>query len=64
MNLDVLLKVGGMGFFISVLNSVLKSSGKGDWIMFINLAGVVLALGIVMSEVVNLLNTVKVMFML
>lgn len=62
--MELILKVSGIGLFISVLNNILSTSGKGDWGTFVNLVGIVVVLGIVISEISGLLNSIKVMFML
>ncbi len=64
MDITLILKVAGVGLLISVLNIVLEKADRKDWSTFTTLAGVIIVLGIVLTEISGLFNTVRTMFQL
>lgn len=64
MDITLIIKVAAVGLLISVLNMVLEQLGRKDWATFTTLAGVIIVLGIVLTEVSDLFNTVRTMFQL
>ncbi|MGL5347399.1 MAG: stage III sporulation protein AC [Peptostreptococcaceae bacterium] len=64
MDISLIIKVAGIGILISVLNMLLEQQGKKDWSSFTTLAGVIIVLGMVITEMGDLFNTVKTMFQL
>ena len=64
MDISLIVKVAGVGLLISALNMVLDKADKKEWGTFTTLIGVVIVLGIVLTEISGLFNTVKTMFQL
>lgn len=64
MDISLIIKVAGVGMLISIVNIVLEKADKKDWASFTTLAGVIIVLGMVLSEISALFNTVKTMFQL
>lgn len=64
MDISLIVKVAGVGLLISALNMVLDKADKKEWGTFTTLIGVVIVLGIVLTEISALFNTVKTMFQL
>ncbi|GAA3651522.1 stage III sporulation protein AC [Asaccharospora irregularis] len=64
MDITLILKVAGIGLLISVLNMILEKTDRKDWATFTTLAGVVIVLGLVLTEISDLFNTVRTMFQL
>lgn len=64
MDITLILKVAGVGLLISVLNIILDKSDRKDWATFTTLAGVIIVLGIVLTEISDLFNVVRTMFQL
>ncbi|MBS5786458.1 stage III sporulation protein AC [Clostridioides mangenotii] len=64
MDITLILKVAGIGILISVLNMVLEKTDRKDWTGLTTLAGVIIVLGLVITEISTLFNTVRTMFQL
>ncbi len=62
MGVDLIIKIAGIGLLTAVITQVLKHAGKDDMATFATLAGVVVALMMVLDIVMQLFNTVKTMF--
>ena len=64
MDISLIIKVAGIGLLISILNMVLEKTDRKDWATFTTLAGVIIVLSMVLTEIIALSNTVKTMFQL
>lgn len=64
LDVGLLFKLGGVGILIIILDKVLKSSGKDDIAVIINIAGVVVILLMVVSLIAKLFDSVRTMFQL
>lgn len=62
LDIGLLFKIAGVSIIIIVLDQILKSSGKGDYAIVTNLAGIVIILMMVINLINKLFNTVKTMF--
>lgn len=62
MNIDVLLKIAGIGILVAVLHQVLAKTGREDYAMMTTLAGIVIVLTMVVKEISTLFTTVRTMF--
>ena len=62
MNIDLLFKIAAIGILVAVLNQVLTRAGRDDQAMMTTLAGIVIVLSIVISEISNLFTTVRTLF--
>lgn len=64
--LDVssIFKIAAVGILIIIIDKILKSSGKDDYAVMVNLAGIVIVLMMVISLISKLFDTVKTMFQL
>lgn len=62
MEVDLIIKIGGIGILTAVVTQVLKHSGKDDIATFATLAGVVVVLMMVLNVVSDLFETVRTMF--
>lgn len=62
MNIDLLLKIAGIGIFVAVLHQVLSKAGREDQAMMTSLAGIVIVLTVVVKEISNLFETVRTVF--
>ena len=62
MDIDILLKIAGIGILIAVLNQVLSKAGREDQAMMTTLAGVIIVLTIVIKEISTLFTTVRTLF--
>lgn len=64
MNIALIFKVAGIGILISVLNMVLEKTDRKDWTTLTTLAGVIIVLTLVITEINSLFNAVRTMFQL
>ena len=64
MEIALILKVAGVGILISVLNMILDKVDRKDWVTLTTLVGIVIVLGLVITEISDLFNTVITMFQL
>ena len=64
MEIALILKVAGFGILISVLNMILDKVDRKDWVTLTTLVGIVIVLGLVITEISDLFNTVRTMFQL
>ena len=56
MNIDLLLKIAGVGILIAVLHQILTKAGRDDQAMMTSLAGMVIVLTIVVKERLGVLS--------
>lgn len=64
LDISLLFKIAGVGILIIVLDKILKSSGKEDYAVITNLAGIVIILMLVLNLINKLFTAVKTMFQL
>ena len=57
MEIALILKVAGVGILISVLNMILDKVDRKDWVTLTTLVGIVIVLGLVITEISDLFNT-------
>jgi len=62
MDINLLFKIAAIGILVAVLNQVLVRAGREDQAMMTTLAGIVIVLSIVISEISNLFTTVRTLF--
>lgn len=62
MNIDLLLKIAGIGILVAVLHQVLTKAGRDDQAMMTTLAGIVIVLTVVVKEISILFETVRTVF--
>lgn len=62
MEVDLIIKIAGIGILTAVVTQVLKHSGKDDIATFATLAGVVVVLMLILNLVSDLFETVKTLF--
>ncbi len=62
MDVDLIFKIAAIGILVSVLNQVLTRSGRDEQATMVTLAGLVVVLMIVVQEISELFELVKVLF--
>ena len=62
MEIDLIFKIAAVGIIVSVLNQVLIRSGREEQAMMTTLAGLVVVLMMMITEISDLFNTVKSVF--
>ena len=64
LDVSLLLKIGGIGVLIIILDKVLKSGGKDYIAVITNIAGIVIILLMIVSLIGDLFQSVRTIFML
>ena len=62
MDVDMIFKIAAIGIIVAVLNQVLIRSGREEQAMMTTLAGLIVVLMMLISEISNLFDTVKIRF--
>jgi stage III sporulation protein AC len=62
MDVNFIFKVAGIGIIVAVLNQLLVRSGREEQAMLTTLAGLVVVLIMVVTEIGNLFETIKAVF--
>ncbi|APH14050.1 stage III sporulation protein AC [Clostridium sporogenes] len=62
LDIELIFKIAGVSILIIILDKILKSSGKDDYAVVTNLAGIVVILMMVINLINKLFNAVKTMF--
>ncbi|MCH3964154.1 MAG: stage III sporulation protein AC [Clostridium sp.] len=64
LDISLVFKIAAVGIVVIVINKVLETSGKAEYAVVTNLAGIVIVLMMVITVVNKLFNTVRTMFQL
>ncbi len=64
LDISLIFKIAGVGIVIILIDKVLESSGKGDYAVVANLAGILIVLMMVINLVNKLFTSVRTMFQL
>ncbi|MBQ2897392.1 MAG: stage III sporulation protein AC [Clostridia bacterium] len=59
MDVDLIFKIAAVGILVAVLNQLLSKSGRDEQAMLVTLAGLIVALLAMISEIKNLFDIVK-----
>lgn len=59
MEVDLIFKIAAIGIIVAVLNQVLIRAGREEQAMMTTLAGIIVVLMMVISEISTLFETVK-----
>lgn len=62
MEVDLIFKIAAIGIIVAVLNQVLIRSGREEQAMLTTLAGLIVVLSIIVTEISELFDTVKSVF--
>ncbi|MBO5398025.1 MAG: stage III sporulation protein AC [Clostridia bacterium] len=62
MDINILLKIAGVGILIAVVHQILSKAGREDQAMMTSLAGMIIVLTMVVKEISNLFETVRTVF--
>lgn len=62
MNIELILKVAGIGFLVTVVYQVLSKSGRDEQAMLVSVAGIIIVLLMLVGEIGGLIDTVKSVF--
>lgn len=62
MNVDLIFKIAAIGILVAVLNLLLTRSGRDEQALLTTLAGLVVVLMMLLQEISNLFDLVKMLF--
>ena len=62
MDVDMIFRIAAIGIIVAVLNQVLIRSGREEQAMMTTLAGLIVVLMMLITEISNLFDTVKAVF--
>ena len=62
MDVDLIFKIAAVGIIVAVLNQLLVRSGREEQAMLTTLAGLIVVLTIIVTEIGDLFSTVKSVF--
>ena len=64
MNIDFVFKIAAIGIIVAVLNQLLIRSGREEQAMMTTLAGLIVVLMLIISQISALFDTIKDLFAL
>lgn len=59
MNVDLIFKIAGVGIIVAVLSQLLKRSERDEQALMITIAGLVIVMLMLVSEISDLFDTIK-----
>lgn len=62
MEIDVIYKIAAVGILVTIINQVLKHSGREEHAFLVSLAGLILVLGWLLPYLSDLLKTIRELF--
>ena len=62
MNVDFIFKIAAIGIVVAVLNHLLQRSGREVQAMMTTIAGLIVVLMMIVTEISNLFDTIKSIF--
>ena len=62
MNVDSIFKIAAIGIVVAVLNQLLQRSGREEQAMMTTIAGLIVVLMMIVTEISNLFDTIKNIF--
>ena len=62
MNVDLIFKVAGIGIVVAVLNQLLIRSGREEQALLTTIAGLIVVLYVLTSEIGDLFHSIKQIF--
>ena len=62
MDVDLIFRIAAVGILVAVLNSLLSRAGRDDQALMTTIAGLVVVLVIVVQEIYNLFELIRLLF--
>ena len=62
MDISLILKVAGAGILVSVVCQILTKSGRDEQALMVTIAGLVVVMVMVVTQIYELFNTIKNLF--
>ena len=64
MNIDIIFRIAAVGLLVSILNLILEKSGRNEHALMVTIAGLIVVLLLVITEIDNLFSTIRTVFRL
>ncbi|MBE7030780.1 MAG: stage III sporulation protein AC [Ruminococcaceae bacterium] len=64
MNVDLIFQIAAIGILVAVLNQLLIRSGREEQAMMTTLAGLIVVMLMIVKQISELFNTIKMIFRL
>lgn len=62
MNVDLIFKIAGIGIVVAILNLLLQRSGRDEQAMMTTIAGLIVVMMLLISEIGTLFETIRSVF--
>ena len=62
MSIEIIFKIGAVGIIVSLLNQILKHSGRDDHAFLVSLAGLIIVLSWIIPYVYQLFGEINTLF--
>ena len=62
MNVELIFQIAAVGIIVSVLNQLLNKSDRSEQAMMVTLAGLVIVMLLVLTEIKELFDTIRSLF--
>ena len=62
MNIDMIFQIAGIGIVVAVINQLLSRAGRDEQALLITIAGLVVVLFMLTSEIARLFQQIKAIF--
>jgi stage III sporulation protein AC len=59
MEIDLIFKIAGIGIIVSILNQILARSDKGEYVMIITLAGIIVVFVMLIPYIEDFFDAVR-----
>ena len=62
MDISLIIKIAGIGILVALASQILSKSGRDEQAMFVTIAGIVVTLMLLVSQIRELFDTVRSLF--
>ena len=62
MDISLIIKIAGIGILVAIASQILSKSGRDEQAMFVTIAGIVVTLMLLVSQIRELFDTVRSLF--
>ncbi len=62
MDISLIIKIAGIGILVSVASQILSKTGRDEQATFVTVAGILVALALLISQIRDLFDTVRSVF--
>ena len=62
MDISLIIKIAGIGILVAIASQILSKSGRDEQAMFVTIAGIIVALMLLVSQIRELFDTVRSLF--